>query len=321
MFQSVPIILNRITGKILAGGVPRRLHDSWIDYQYLRRDRKHNEQSRALFEYQRPQLNDVQQRVLKDLNESGIAFAKFGELVEDIECWNNLNREMMDFIKSDKVQTRIDSYQKEFDKAFSKEYLVRQYEVSDCPTISINDPWVRVALDESLLNIVNSYLGLWSQLHYVDMWYTIPVNHERTFVGSQRWHRDPEDNRLIKVFLYFSEVDDVAGPLHYVRGSCRSTGAYHNLWRWRSKFVSYPPQEELEKTIKEHDRIICRGTAGTLVFCDTSGFHRGGYATQQSRALATWTYTSPASLSPRRFDIDWTNKLYNLSDAGEFALS
>ena len=36
---------------------------------------------------------------------------------------------------------------------------------------------------------------------------------------------------------------------------------------------------------------------GTLIFCNTSGFHRGGFATERPRVLATATYLSPASLA------------------------
>jgi hypothetical protein len=35
---------------------------------------------------------------------------------------------------------------------------------------------------------------------------------------------------------------------------------------------------------------------GTIIFCNTSGFHRGGFARGKPRALATWTWDSPASL-------------------------
>jgi hypothetical protein len=35
---------------------------------------------------------------------------------------------------------------------------------------------------------------------------------------------------------------------------------------------------------------------GTIIFCNTSGFHRGGFATGKHRVLATWTWDSPASL-------------------------
>jgi hypothetical protein len=39
------------------------------------------------------------------------------------------------------------------------------------------------------------------------------------------------------------------------------------------------------------------GPAGTLLFCNTAGFHRGGFSTTKPRVLATATYSSPASLA------------------------
>ena len=38
------------------------------------------------------------------------------------------------------------------------------------------------------------------------------------------------------------------------------------------------------------------GPKGTLILCNTSGLHRGGFATAGPRVLATATYCSPASL-------------------------
>ena len=34
----------------------------------------------------------------------------------------------------------------------------------------------------------------------------------------------------------------------------------------------------------------------TIIFCNTSGFHRGGFARSKARVLATYTWDSPASL-------------------------
>ena len=39
------------------------------------------------------------------------------------------------------------------------------------------------------------------------------------------------------------------------------------------------------------------GPKATLLFCNTSGFHRGGHSTTSPRVLATATYSSPASLA------------------------
>jgi hypothetical protein len=60
---------------------------------------------------------------------------------------------------------------------------------------------------------------------------------------------------------------------------------------------------------------------GTLIFCNTSGLHRGGFATSRPRVLATATYCSPASLaalSQRNYDVD-PSQLSGLSREGGYA--
>ena len=42
---------------------------------------------------------------------------------------------------------------------------------------------------------------------------------------------------------------------------------------------------------------IFTGAKATLIFCNTAGFHRGGFSTTNPRVLATVTYSSPASLA------------------------
>ena len=92
-------------------------------------------------------------------------------------------------------------------------------------------------------------------------------------MASQEWHRDPEDQHVVKVFLYFSEVDEDAGPFEYVQHSAEGF-EYGSLWPW-GESERYPPTEELEAAIPASERVRATGPVGTLVICDTSGFHRG----------------------------------------------
>ena len=54
-------------------------------------------------------------------------------------------------------------------------------------------------------------------------------------VSSQRWHRDPEDRKLCKVFIYLNDVDENAGHFTYVKGS-------HYLGKWGKLFPQKPPK-------------------------------------------------------------------------------
>jgi hypothetical protein len=60
---------------------------------------------------------------------------------------------------------------------------------------------------------------------------------------------------------------------------------------------------------------------GTLIFCNTAGFHRGGFSTTSPRVLATATYSSPASLAAlttRSYDVN--GSLDDLDPPTRFAL-
>ena len=162
--------------------------------------------------------------------------------------------------------------------AFGKAFLVRRYRVKkgeDRPTFGLDNPWVSMGASPELLGIVNAYRGEPMRLHDVDNWYTVP-DAEAARSASQRWHRDGWENHIVKVFTYFNEVDEEAGPFEYVLGSAAG-GRYGSLWPWEDKEV-YPPQDELEAAVDPADCDSLTGGPGSIVFCDTSGFHRGGFA-------------------------------------------
>jgi hypothetical protein len=318
--SSAPVPEGRFSPSRIVAGAKRRLRYWPEDARYLLyRDYLRNPSSEKLFRTRLPKLDAVQSRVVDDLRARGIAFVHFSELFNDAGLWNKLEEQFGQFSNSDRVREGIESYRQQYQDATWKEYLIRRF--PEDPTISAKDPWLQLGLNERMLNVVNSYLGLWSKLLHFDLWYNVHLDVERPRISSQRWHRDGEDERLIKVFMYFSDVEEGAGPLQYVPSSI-SGGRYENLWRkpGNPTHQGYPPQEEFERRVPEGDRVVCTGRAGTIVFADTAGFHRGGFATKQDRKLATWTYVTPASLSPRRFRISDSVANIGLSPEAEYAL-
>jgi hypothetical protein len=168
----------------------------------------------------------------------------------------------------------------------------------DQPPLGADDPWLRLGISDRVLDVVNSYFGMWSKLTYVDLWYTPPAQPGVTRVSSQRWHRDYNDDRLVKIFIYLDDVDQETGPLDYVPASTLG-GEYANEWPWRPVSNDlYPPQEEFEERIPKSAQVSLTGPAGSMAFCNTSGFHRGGYVTgPRPRVMAVYNYSSPASLA------------------------
>jgi hypothetical protein len=267
-------------------------------------------------------LTDVQERALGELRENGIAIVPFAELVGDDGLWQELRADMDTFVAGAESELEQGGGAKR-----KKDFLIRRYprgkkKLPRKPAILPSDgPWLRYAAGDPLLGIVNAYRGAQVKLVDFDLWYTVPVGDEAERVASQEWHRDPEDQHVVKVFLYFSDVDEDAGPFEYVPQSAEGF-KYGHLWPWGDS-ERYPPTEELEAAIPASDRILATGSTGTLVICDTSGFHRGGYARTKPRVLSTHTYVNKKITAERperrKFTVDWRDG--ELSEASRFALT
>jgi hypothetical protein len=306
--------------------VRERTRQAWLRTRFeLRWRYGQNAASERRFRRQRPILGTVQKRVVHDLCALGIAFAKFDELGVDQVEWQRLRRTADDFSRGTQVSDAIRDYaaaasdpRVRFDA-----YLVKLY--PEGPSFALDNPLLRIGLEPAVLDAVNSYLGLWAKLIYTDVWHSIPVDVGRR-IGSQHWHRDPEDRKMIKIYLYFSDVHAGAGPLEYVpRSASTGSGPYRALWPWRPRGDRYPPDEALEQRIPAAERLSCVGAPGTIIFCDTNGFHRGGIATTGFRLVATWTFVTPAAmamLSPRRFSLpDLARDEWPSSAAARFAVT
>lgn len=283
-----------------------------------------NPLSQRKFRADEPPLDDVQRRLVTHLRERGIATAHFDELIGDPNLWEALKRDIEKFADESAANTPADLDQPRIKWDY---YISRWSERSigsrerQVPT---DDPWVSLALSDQLLNVVNSYRGLWTKLINIDNVYTRPFPTSAERVGAQNWHRDPGDLHLTKVFVYFSDVDDDAGPFEYIKGSARG-GRYGHLWPRSVRHGVYPPPEELERLVASGDRMVMKGRAGTIIFCDTSGLHRGGFAKSKPRTLSDLTYVSPASVAAGRTEVrmvvNGSGNGSTRSGAAEFAIA
>lgn len=280
-----------------------------------------NRGSRRRFRQARPELDETQERIVAALSEQGFHVMPFAELFPEPEVWQRLEGNAEQFIsETESGLAREASGEESALRRTGKEFVVRKnaYGVS----LGLDDPWLSLAAGPRLLDLANAYLGLWSKLEYVDLWYTKPAEAGAERQSSQRWHRDFNDKHLLKVFVYLRDVDEEAGPFEYVPRSAPGN-ELGDLWEWRPMSESYPPQDELAERIAGRPVQTFTGPKGTVIFCNTSGFHRGGFARSKPRVLATFTYESPAALkalSERNFELADANGT-ELSPAARFALS
>ena len=252
-----------------------------------------NRASRRRYEQSPPALDDVQQRVLDRLHDEGYASLPFSELVPDPAVWQELEAAAQRFVAETEagLEREREGGESELRRRAGKEFLVRKY--SWGVQLGLDDPWLRLGVHPRLLDLANAYLQMWSKLEYVDVWYTPPAGSDERR-ASQRWHRDFNDRHLLKAFIYLVDVDADTGPFEYVPRSAPG-GELERLWPWRPLGENYPPEDEFAQHVNGHS-VTFTAPRGTIIFCNTSGFHRGGFAKEKPRVLATLTWDSPASL-------------------------
>lgn len=267
-----------------------------------------NRKNRALYRKYQQELTPVQKRITADLRCDGIAIAHIDELFPDKQILPVLQKYTENRLAEADIKTH-------------KSFLKNVWDAA--PSLHFDNPFIALAIDSSILDCVNSYMGMLTKFYYFTLNITTPVPIGAAAVQSQQWHRDPEDKKLCKVFLYLSDVDEAAGPFIYIKGS-------HHGGPWRTLFPqcpprgSLPPEHAIEKMIAKNYWHTGTGKAGTLIFCDTSGLHRGGYATQKNRIMFTAGYCSQATAWPIRFHYpenfhDHLHKV-NIGIAARFAL-
>ena len=252
-----------------------------------------NRASRRRFGSGPPQLDEIQRDVLERLRMEGYATLPFTELVPDPGVWQELEADGARFAAETEagLAREREGGDSELRRRTGKEFLVRKY--SWDVELGLDDPWLRLGTNPRLLDLANAYLGMWSKLEYVDVWYTAPAGGDER-KSSQRWHRDFNDRHLLKAFLYLVDVDEDTGPFEYVPRSAPG-GELERLWPWRPLGENYPPEDEFAKSVNGRS-VTFMAPKGTIIFCNTSGFHRGGFTRRKARLLATLTWDSPASL-------------------------
>ncbi|MBP9748879.1 hypothetical protein KBD18_01610 [Patescibacteria group bacterium] len=265
-----------------------------------------NRKARMFFISHRPQLTREQQRLVDDLKRDGIAVTTLDALFPGEHALLRL--------RSFADAAREQGYKDE-GKPFLQMYWDRH------PLIDLQNPFTTLVLRPQILDIVNGYLALWTKFVFSALDRTTPVASGSMPLRSQNWHRDPEDKKMCKVFIYLNDVDEDAGPFVYVRGS-HYGGSWRHLFPQKPPRGSYPPPGAVESSIPAKDVAVCTAPAGTVIFADTSGLHRGGFAFVKERLMYTADFITMASLRPsqHRLPDGGVAGKEHLSPAGQFAI-
>jgi len=183
----------------------------------------------------------------------------------------------------------------------------------------IRDDWVvsapgaiELANHPVVLNAVSQFLGAKPTISYMAAWWSLPAMDGPE--GPENYHRDWDDYRFVKLFLYLTDVDLDSGPHGFVRGSHKSLRLTQ-----RRRYS----EEEVEEAFSDPaDRMIITGSKGTHFLETTAGVHRGFPPKRKKRLIFQVLYSltpyiggprAPVYRLPphRRSGLDpYTNRIY-----------
>jgi hypothetical protein len=258
------------------------IRNSWFVWYYVL-----NRRARALFAAHPPTLNSIQQRIVDEMRREGIAFSSLDELFPG----ENKLAELQQW-----VATHDPLPQTSTKKKFLHEYW------ETVPELDLTNPFIQLGLSDMYLDTANAYYGMWSRYSLAHL-AKIEPDLEAGPVFSQNWHRDPEEKRYMKVFMYLNDVDESAGPFTYIRQSAYGL-KFGRLFMQQPPRGSYPSAADVEAAIPAEYLKVCTGKAGTVIFCDPAGLHFGGRAKLKPRIMFTAGYSSMAFSEGARFTIN-----------------
>jgi precorrin-6B methylase 2 len=271
-----------------------------------------NQESRRLLAEHPPALDDLQSELVERLHNDGIAEVELARLFSD-DVWNELVRDGATFTREIENKLSLESVQRRKD-------LIHRRHGGEAE-LSADDPWLRVAISPRLLDVVNTYLGLWAKLTYCDQRYIVPLPPDLAQPEARNWRRAQADRHVIGVRIHLSDIDPAAGPLEYVRGST-GDGPYSDLCPWVAGVPSSLPPDELHERVPAPSIRTLTGPAGTIVLFNASGFHREGLPSDSPQILGCFKYSSPAArvLSEGRFTVE-PRCLHPPSEAARYAVT
>lgn len=255
-------------------------------------------------------------RVADDLKANGIAFARLDEFVP---------REAYDALKAEFAK-RLEAFRegaggRKGGKAIYLDtiYKAHTFTPGDVTSAYLGEP--------AFAAVAAAYMGMVPRFVGTSFWHTRVISDgERRY--SQLWHRDYNDRRLVKVFLYLCDVGRENGYFEYLSGSHVGGPLGGKFDRIGEDGLRAYPNDEAVSSLVETLPVVelcevpasrmsgatapwfgkpsvlrCMAPEATLIFADTFGLHRGGYVVQGHRDMIMTTYSTNFNVHKPHFSV------------------
>ncbi|MDX2030638.1 MAG: hypothetical protein SF339_08210 [Blastocatellia bacterium] len=245
-----------------------------------------------------PSIEGEAKRVLNELNGRGVAMTTADRLLGEASCFEELGRAIADL--EGEWAERIAAERASANRHdASRKTFIHQL-LGNHPRLDPASVYARFALQTPILRIANEYFEMYTRLRFYNVWHTLTTEGEAR--ESQLWHFDREDHLILKLFVYFSDIDEGAGPFTYAPGTHPKGTIRRHPGSFLENGVVRARDEEMARVVPQRDWVRAIGPKGTILFADTRGYHKGGLARTRDRILYTCLFTSPTSQAPELFE-------------------
>ena len=142
------------------------------------------------------------------------------------------------------------------------------------------DPIFRLFRSPELMGVAAGHLRVQPRISRFGIFVNRPVESYRGEMHvAKHWHIDSHDLICLKLFIYLNDVGPENGAFQYIKGT-------HVGGAKRSKVArvpTYSSTELMKKFFPEDEWTYASGTAGSALFAQTSGLHRGGRVVEGER--------------------------------------
>lgn len=236
-------------------------------------------------------MTELQQSLVKEVKENGIAISSIEALFDrpTLDMYNEGVKFFNGFLSAPHIIDRCNKIaQGNPIRDKNKPYEITHYEYIK-RAIGLENPIVRMYMSELFIDMAEAFHGVSPRVRNIVTW-VHPQNPQKTETNSQVWHRDQEDWEIFKVFITFSDIGPNNGPTQYVKKT-QHGGEYQDI----TNNMNGQSTSTFKFPIPEEEIVSCEGRAGTVIFMNTNGLHKGGLVKEGVRCLSQANFLKPTA--------------------------
>jgi hypothetical protein len=215
--------------------------------------------------------NKRDSEIFCDLKNDG--FVDLGISISDAQIDSIINElkkvKCYDFAKPGEHAVDINNVSKEVQLAHYK-----RKDLAQIPQI------IKIANDSKVLNAVTKYLGVQPTISNINCWWSF--GDRESAKEAQFYHRDLDDYKFLKMFIYLTDVSENSGPHIYIKRSHKSN-KLNKLRRFNDL--------EVNEQFKRADILTLTKPKGNTFIEDTYGIHKGQLPKNGNRLILQIQYS------------------------------